>query len=397
VQPEEPDPAVHIVDLNLLEGPLSRKDIQLYYRICKTAPAPLNVTTSCFSVWQQHRRTNGYAKVIPAQKRGTEAPGEQPAWVFFFDDNLEFTGTEDGPGICNLRDASTGEFVDFSEGRNGFRRDYYDRHTVIHHSSLYRSVLVKANILDAIASEDYFADIIRRYTTPNEKLIVFMDVNSTIMCNDTSAGKDIRASLLSVMFELIVVHSPKGVDFAWDAGVQGRVDKPKPLKQLVKELAPGDQRAYCAFWKETTCLRFIEALAPLAELRWTTHGGAVTVDSFRAQFRTCLAEFSDDLLSHGITRSWFNCFQSVQNHGDVVILNSFGVDTRKVVLATVPSERQAMQIVVNHELWESRDVAKFELQYRGQPPQEVPQYSDSTFAGYLFGADRCFARACACK
>ena len=39
-------------------------------------------------------------------------------------------------GLCNLRDVKTGEFVDFSDGQNGFTSDRSFCHTVVNSSSL---------------------------------------------------------------------------------------------------------------------------------------------------------------------------------------------------------------------------------------------------------------------
>merc|ERR1712007_339596 len=125
--------------------------------------------------------------------------------VFFFDDNLEFEGTEKSSGICNLRNAETGEFIDFGEGVNGFRTARAARHTIIYYSDEYNVVLVKANILDAMEDKAYFSSIIQTYAMPDEKIIVYMDVNSTIVCNDTVQGKDLAQSLMGTMFEFVEV------------------------------------------------------------------------------------------------------------------------------------------------------------------------------------------------
>merc|ERR1719436_1446307 len=104
----------HIFDINLYEGDQAKQNVERYYTLCKNH-GDLHVTTSCFAIWRKHKKTNGFAKVIPA------IPVADPddVRIFFFDDNLEWDGQEDSPGICNLRHVHTGEFVDFCEGRNG--------------------------------------------------------------------------------------------------------------------------------------------------------------------------------------------------------------------------------------------------------------------------------------
>ncbi|CAK0901517.1 unnamed protein product, partial [Prorocentrum cordatum] len=52
----------------------------------------------------------------------------------------------------------------------------------------------------------------------------------------------------------------------------------------------------------------------------------------------------------GITQSWFRCYEKLgMRHS--LMLNSFGVDTRKVILATEGDESRVMQIAINYELW----------------------------------------------
>merc|ERR1712228_1071016 len=126
----------------------------------------------------------------------------------------ELDGLEGSSGICSLRDVKSGKFVDFAAGKNGFQLGHAGRHTAILHSSEYNCVLVKANILDAIEDPEYFTRIVRTYSRPDEKAIIFMDVNSTIICNDSVQSKDLSASLLSTMFELMEL-SPKGGVRLW--------------------------------------------------------------------------------------------------------------------------------------------------------------------------------------
>merc|ERR1711920_130167 len=93
------------------------------------------------------KKINAYGKIIPTTHVSTSS---QPLRVFFFDDNLELDGLEGSSGICSLRDVKSGKFVDFAAGKNGFELGHAGRHTAVLHSSEYNSVLVKANILDAI-------------------------------------------------------------------------------------------------------------------------------------------------------------------------------------------------------------------------------------------------------
>lgn len=381
------DPHFRIVSINLFQGPSRILNIGLYYKMCVEATS-LQVTTSCFSVWRENKKTNGHAKMIPAVPQDASGTSERPVCIFFFDDNIEFSGLERSSGICNLRHVETGEFVEFGEGQNGFSREHAARHTLIHHSCSYRNILVKANILDALEDREYFMKIIRRYALPGEKIVVFMDVNSTIVCNDTGEGKDMSGSLLSSMFELIEATprsngSSSPISFEWDSYPPVKVEKPISLKQLVRQITNNDKEAYAAFFKEQTCLRFLRELQRVAETKWSSRAGSVEADAFRQLYTQYMQVVATDLRAHMITSSWFRLYEGMREGKHTVILNSYGVDTRKVVTSTVNDERQVMHLVVNYELWEEQDVKKFEEQYRGQPPKLVSRSSPPWLARFL--------------
>jgi hypothetical protein len=290
--------------------------------------------------------------------------------IFFFDDNLEFDGSplETSAGICNLRDASKMEFVDFAEGQNGFLRERYKYHTIVHHSSKYRNVLVKANVLDAIQDTGYYEGIIRKYSQPGEKLIIYMDVNGTIMCGDTGVGKDLSAMVLACMFELIIAMPIDGAaEFKWNDRESVKLKKPKTLKALLKDVTAGDIEYKSTFWKAESCVRYMEELSSSAEFKWASNGDAVTVKQFSEQYQAYLKPVHESVTKDGIATAWFSCFEALRDK-HVFILNSYGVDTRKVVLATVNDERPVIQITVNYEDWNSKDVQAYNKQFVDQAP-----------------------------
>jgi hypothetical protein len=355
-----PGGSFSVTNFNLHEDPARTKHVKYYYSMCTKATG-LHVTTSCFSIWRQHKKTNGYAKVIPATR--VVEGDERPCHVFFFDDNLEWDGLESSSGICNLRDIYTGQFIDFGVGRNGFERATAARHTVIHHSKKYNSVLVKANILDAVEDADYFSRIVQTYAAPEEKVLIFMDVNSTIVCNDAVQSKDLSSSLLSTMFEFMELAPKAGAfEFIWQQLPPVKVEKRQTLKKLVKDITEGDIGAYRNFFSEMNCCQFIEQLIALADVRWADGETTLSVEDFVNMFKEYLATVSGGVDRDGIASSWFRCFDALKND-HAVVLNSFGVDTRKVIKATVPDEKNVMQIAVNYELWEKRDLEKFEAQF----------------------------------
>mmetsp|Transcript_1245 Transcript_1245/g.2854 ORF Transcript_1245/g.2854 Transcript_1245/m.2854 type:complete len:443 (+) Transcript_1245:128-1456(+) len=350
---------VSVFDINLHEGPQSRQNVERYYSLCKNH-ANLHVTTSCFTIWRKHKKTNGYAKVIPAVRAGGE-----DVRIFFFDDNLEWDGFEDSPGICNLRDVATGDFVDFCEGKNGFCRGHAARHTVIYHSTKYKNVLVKANILDAMEDQQYFASIIKRFSQPHEKIIVFMDVNSTIVCNDSVQGKDLGNTLLGTLFEFIELNPREAFELIFDAHPPLKIEKLRTFKQLVKDMTSGDHLSYSSFWTEEKCWRLFIELAGKGEVRWAGQDSPFSLEQCRTLFKEYMVTLDRVISKDGIPESWFHVFKELNAHGNHnIVLNSFGVDTRKVILATVPDERQALQVAVNYELWDSRDMQKFQGQFK---------------------------------
>lgn len=353
---------IHIFNINLYSGAQSRANVLNYYLLCRDFP-DLHVTTSCFTVWRQNKKTNGFAKLIPAITPGFCSEGKPRVRVFFFDDNLEWEGREGSQGICNLRDITTGDFVEFTEGKNGFCREKAGRHTAIHYSSEYRVVLVKANILDAMEDPEYFADIIRRFAEPDEKLLVFMDVNSTIVCHDTIQGKNIVGTLLSTMFEFVELRPSSPFEIEWDGLPVLKVEKKKTFKQLVKEMTVKRHDVYSGFWTEATCSRFFAEMASKGEVRWIGQEHRMDLAAFQQLFQEYLVALQRVTTKDGIAISWFRVFEGLKGK-HTVVLNSFGVDTRKVILATVPDERRVLQVTVNHELWDPPDVTQFEGQFR---------------------------------
>lgn len=263
-----------------------------------------------------------------------------------------------------LRDVATGKFVNFAEGQNGFVQERFARHTVVQHSKLWRAVLVKANILDAIEDQEYFARLITQFSDPSDRLVVFMDVNATIVCSDTVQGKDLSVTLLGTMFELLE-FKPKSLpcDLQWRTLNQIRVDKPKTLKGLIKDMTLDDHEAYTQFWAEKTCWDFLAQVLPKGEVRWATGTEPMTVKSVRDLFMSYLEAVPGALDEDGITKSWFHLYSSKLHERHSTVLNSFGVDTRKVTLATISEERDLLHIAINHEMWDERDVKKFADQF----------------------------------
>mmetsp|Transcript_39342 Transcript_39342/g.117702 ORF Transcript_39342/g.117702 Transcript_39342/m.117702 type:complete len:449 (-) Transcript_39342:27-1373(-) len=369
-----------IFSLELHKTNNSLDNLRRYYGIC-TEATDLMVTTSCFATWKQGRYQNGCAKVIPAvPANGTES---RRVRVFFFDDNINLNirgtsaGSSDAKGICNLRDISQGEFIDFSEGKNGFKRETAFRHTLIHHSNEYNNVMVQVNILDAMSNPHYFTSIIKKYAQADEKLIVYMDVNGTILWDDTIMGLGQEEVLLSTMMACIEVRPSASQDFVWESKRTVRLDpdKPKSIKQLVHEISEGDKVFYRSFWSLKTSERLLTELVPFGEIRWTSgiaeEKPPLSVQGFSDMFHSYMEEIKQQVVSQGMTASWFRCLEMLREGGHSVVLQSFGMDTHRVVRHSVDDERKVLHIAVNVELWSDRDRTMFAEQFK--PPASTAQ------------------------
>jgi hypothetical protein len=317
------------------------------------------VSLSCFSVWSRRKKVNGAAKVIPA----VHASSTDRVRIFFFDDNIEWNGLEGSPGIVNLRDVRNFDFVEFGEGSNGFQRAAAACNTTVFHSTEFKNVLVQANILDAMEDEHYFTKIIDRYAQPDERLVVFIDVNSTIISVDSASGKDMSSVLLGTMFEFITVSPTETFTFEWDARPAVKFEKTMTLKQLAKKIAGDDKRYYSEFYSHENCVEFIRSLCKLAAVDWSTHDRPFTIKHFKDRYNQYLVSLVGSTTEEGITKSWFQLYTTLKTGGHCIMMNSYGVDTRKVIHKTVSDEREVLQIVVNFREWDPKDIYAYETMY----------------------------------
>ncbi|CAD7964882.1 unnamed protein product [Amoebophrya sp. A120] len=376
--------------------------------------------------------------------------------------------TEFLPGILNLRDVS-GRFVDFSIGKNGFEEvsscvyeDGYSstsskinpmnnddrpagdqvaansatsstRETTcspILYSKEYNVVLCKVCILDAMTDDEFFTRIIERFSRPKERIMIFMDVNSTIVFGDLMSGKDPDFVLLSTLFEAIILQPKETFVFDYDpnknyessgGGVSSfsagtgtstattsssgrRKDYPAAtptaapsgvaasssttsscecqkgrqiaLKKLVKNfLLQNDREAYKKFWKPENCKKLLQYCLLKGNIK--IYGKTMTkIEDF-------------DLLYHeyalllkrtkgGIVRSWFELYRKYHENS-LIMINTFGVDSRKVIHETVTeSESDVQMFSVNYDQWSDRDKKKFQEQYT---PTVVPLGRGSSVRG----------------
>lgn len=372
-----PDYAIY--DVNMYDnGAANPEIVKNYYKCCvdnSAAYANMIVTTSCFSAWRKVKKVNKAGKVIPAIPNTSPLPDEVPTRAFFFDDNinLHLGGGADIEGICNLRDIKTGEFVDFTVGKNGFVSERFFRFTMVHYSTEYRNVLIQANIIDAMTHPDYFIQIISRFARPEEKLLVFADVNGTVVWDDTVIGKTSADVLLSTMFTFAEVWprtSESPANFTWESKPSVSVEKRQDLRSFVNQIANKDEDWYRNFWHCNKCEAFLDALVPIANVGWSR--GEKTIDT--AEFMAAYKENADAIANSapvdGIPHSWFKCYEFLVSKGHTVVLNSFGVDTFRVVRCCVPDASKVLQMTFNYGMWSARDVSLWTAQFS---PQEVPK------------------------
>lgn len=353
--------------IDILSEASQRINLQRYYELCRHSKE-LMCTTSCFSKWHKNKKTNGHAKVIPVV-RSSKADGVR---VFFFDDNAEMHGKQDSSGIVNLRDIETGEFVEFCDGANGFQGEQVATNTVVQYSSEYSVVLARANILDAMEDEDYFLKIIQRYSAPGEKLVVFMDVNSTIMGVDSIANKNMSEALLSTMLAFIEVEPMAAFDYTWDGRPPVKIIGKTDFKQLVKKLCAGDNGFYNKFYTLSNCTKLLQELDYLATVKWVCREESFTLSNFKTVYEGYLETLVGATDEEGICNSWFKLYASLIEGQHSVVLNSFGVDTRKVICRTVEDEKTVLQVAVNTEYWTEKDVKAYEKMIGVSIPEVQP-------------------------
>lgn len=347
-------------DVDLVnDGPKRLQNMSCYYNLVKGYPG-VTATQSCYSHWDKHKKTNGHGKVIPA----VPVSSGDAVRIFFFDDNIEWAGKEDSSGICNLRSMANGDFIEFAEGSNGFSLDHMFRYTTVMHSSDFKNVIVQANILDAMESPTYFTDIVEKYSKPDEKNIVFMDINGTIMSSCSMSGKDMTTVLLGTMLEFITLETPKEPSSVeWDDKPPVKLDKQMNVKQLVKKISGSDKDFYTQFFKYDNCIKILELLASKTHVTWPRHDLEFSVQNFTDLYEHYIVALVGSTNDVGLTKSWFAFYSHAIGAGSPIAINSFGMDMRATVIKTVADEREVVYMTVAVNEWGPKDMAAFKKAY----------------------------------
>merc|ERR1712061_422031 len=87
-----------------------------------------------------------------------------------------------------------------------------------------------------------------------------MDVNSTIVCNDSVQNKALSDTLLSTLFDFMVFRATEPFDFTWESFDAVKITKEIKLKALVKQINGKNQQAYAAFWRRPCVQSFYDQL-----------------------------------------------------------------------------------------------------------------------------------------
>jgi len=345
-----------IFNVHLIGGPNARENLLRYYAVCRDCK-DLALTTSCFTPWHKSKKQNGSAKLIPA----IHATTADPVRVFFFDDNIEWAGRELDSGIANLRDIETYDFVDFGNNMNGFCHELASSNTIVAHSPLYKNVLVQVNILDAMEDEDFFIKIIEKYAKPGEKIIVFMDCNATILSSDSISGKSMAEILLGTMFQMLKVSPKSPFDVTFGDKPTVKIEKAMDFKQLVKKIAGTDNEYYTHFFNWDNCIKLLETVSVKTEVEWTNSSDTrFSMDHFQEMYDRYLVSLVGGTDEEGITRSWYKLHTNLSAGSHSIVLNSFGVDTRKILVKSVPDERTVLHMAIDVDLWGAKDIKAFE-------------------------------------
>eukprot|EP00392_Amoebophrya_sp_AT5.2_P010780 g10847.t1 len=261
-------------------------------------------------------------------------------------------------------------------------RDQHSSHILssspILYSREYNVVLCKVCILDAMLDDEFFTKIIEQFSRPMEKSLIFMDVNSTIVFGDLMSGKDPDFVLLSTLFEAICLVPAE--DFSFDVGllvdaVKTRSTSSEPphdtttatpkyhaacrknekisVKKLIKKFLSRD--GYRHFWTPVNCRRLLEYCLTKGSVR--IYGKIMQQLS---DFELLYQEYTFLLkrTKKGIVRSWFELYRKYGKK-NLIMINTFGVDSRKVIHETVQSEADVQMYSVNYDLWSARDKEKF--------------------------------------
>merc|ERR1711964_739629 len=87
------------------------------------------------------------------------------------------------------------------------------------------------------------------------------------------------------------------------------------------------------------------------------------METFMAEYDHYLQALVGGTNNQGMTKSWFKCVEHLRGTRHCIMINSFGVDTRQLLVKSVDDERQVLQMAISFKHWDPRDVKAFEKMY----------------------------------
>eukprot|EP00451_Oxyrrhis_marina_P019847 CAMPEP_0204342744 /NCGR_PEP_ID=MMETSP0469-20131031/24368_1 /ASSEMBLY_ACC=CAM_ASM_000384 /TAXON_ID=2969 /ORGANISM="Oxyrrhis marina" /LENGTH=236 /DNA_ID=CAMNT_0051327719 /DNA_START=41 /DNA_END=748 /DNA_ORIENTATION=- len=211
-----------------------------------------------------------------------------------------------------------------------------------------------------------------------------MDINSTVVFNDIMSGKEATPVLLSALYECTAISkiwpTKEGGQFQWDADHGVKIKQGMTFKKLAKSLFP-QKKQYNEFWTLDNCAMLIQRMQEDfgARLVWGDNVEMPGAEDFRRLFCTFESKLVRTVRK-GIVRSWFELYRKYRKE-HLIMLNTFGVECRRLILETVKREDKVTLWTVNYQQWEPFDQERFKEQYdisntADADDEDMPQYQD---------------------
>merc|ERR1719420_183932 len=159
------------------------------------------------------------------------------------------------------------------------------------------------------------------------------------------------------MFECMFMETHADFEWTWgDASSKVKAGTTM-LKKIIKKTL--DKESYRNFWKFTNCRCMLESITDKGTI--SVGGRIMKVPDFERLYEV-YSSLITRTVKGGIVKSWFELVRKYKdNH--LLMLSTFGVDSRKLILETVENEDDVALFAVNYEKWGIRDKDKFEEQY----------------------------------
>lgn len=136
-----------------------------------------------------------------------------------------------------------------------------------------------------------------------------------------------------------------------------------------------DAEGYNHFWFYDNCMKLLNMSMQYGQVFWSG-GSDVKIDVFEKQYDHYGKVMDKHVADTGIVSSWYTMVGRALDADDpskppdpmapgphLVMINTFGVDSRKLVLATLDREEKVTLTTVNYEKWSMRDMKRYEAQY----------------------------------